>query len=263
MNKIGIVIPVQKETELLEGCIKSIEKYTDNYDLHILKDASINVSQARQQAMEKYNNRYLCFLDDDSRLIHDNWLPRMVEAIGKDPNTVVAFAEEIWGDEDVVQNYTGTQFVEYGPAACMLIDTERIPKETRIKMHWNPDIGLRTGWLGGDFEEVEFTYRLCLEGKNCVGVEGARFHHIDRPSMEIFRKTDRAKTCTFMRQLIGIWRRKCPWKDDFFRKLEYAKANKNDDRMLAPGKTLKDCFWGVIKDNNLAHYPMWKKWGLL
>jgi len=50
---------------------------------------------------------------------------------------------------------------------------------------------------------------------------------------------------------------------DFFRKLEYVKANPNNDRMLASGKTLKNCFNGVLKDNHLEHVPMFKRWGLV
>jgi len=256
MSNVTIVIPVQEETELLDGCIKSVEKYTKDYELVIHKDPTVNVAQARQSAQEKCKTKYICFLDDDSRMIQDNWLPNLIAAIETDDKLAVAFAEEQWGDGALVQDYQQTKHVDYGPAACMLIDIEKTKG-----VSWNKHIGLCTGWLGGDFEEVEYTSQLREKELYCIGVHDTVFKHIDRPSIEEFRKTDRHTTCTIMKHLIKC--RECSPTPDFFRKMEYVKANPNNDRMLASGKSLKDCFYGVLKDNKITHFPMWKQWGLV
>jgi len=254
------VIPVQRESAMLEGCVESVERFTTNYNIHIMNDAGLNVSEARQAAMDTLPvGRYVCFLDDDSRMIHDGWLDALMDTMVPNDDVAVAFAEEMWGDEFVVNTYNGPKHhVEYGPAACMLIDTERVPDAVR----WNKYIGLRSGWLGGDFEEVEYAHQLMHHGKSLVGVHGSMFKHIDRPPMEEFRKTDRAHTCVIMQALIRYWAQNCPDNGEFFQKLRYVKANENNDCMLAPGQSLKKCFHGVLADNHLRHFPMFKTWGI-
>jgi hypothetical protein len=86
--------------------------------------------------------------------------------------------------------------------------------------------------------------------------------HIDKPSMEEFRKTDRAKTCLIMQTLIRHKARVCPDNEDFFRRMRYVPARSSDDRMLASGRTLRECFAGVIADNGLGNVPLYQRMGL-
>jgi len=86
---------------------------------------------------------------------------------------------------------------------------------------------------------------------------------MDRPSMEVFRKTDRFWTCKIMQAFIIHWDVACPGNEDFFKNLVYVRADPNNDRMLAPGETLKKAFNQVIKDNNMTHFPMCKRWNLV
>jgi glycosyltransferase involved in cell wall biosynthesis len=255
---VDIVIPVQAETSLLDGCVAALDRHTDDYRLHIIKAPGLNVSEARQAAMDSLTGaRYICYLDDDSR-VTQGWLDPMVAAVDGNTRCAVAFAEEDWGEHGVLQRYHGVQPCEYGPAACMLVDTSKIPDDVR----WNTSIGLRTGWLGGDFEEVEYAHQLKYHGLHLVGVSGSRFVHIDRPSLEEFRKTDRAKTCMIMQALIRHWSRACPENREFFRRMEYVPASKHNDRMLAPGATLKQAFGGIVRDNHMQHFPMFQRWGI-
>ena len=256
---LDIIIPIQTESVLLDECVASIEKYTTDYRLHVYKDASINVSEARQAAMDTLElGRYICFLDDDSRLVHSGWDTALIDATTKDDKIVISYAEEDWGEFGVLQKYRGVQHAKYGPAACMLIDTAKLP----IGHRWCKYIGLNTGWLGGDFEEVEYVYRLKHHDLVAVGTDKARFLHVDRPSIEDFRLTDRAMTCRIMKALIELADSPAGYNTDFFRKLHYVKADPNNDRMLANGQTLKDAFYDVLIDNNLSHFPMFKRWGL-
>ena len=258
---INVIIPIQAESIKLDGCISSLEEFTDGFSLKVHINPSLNVSEARQQAMDESSSRYICFLDDDSRLVHKHWLDNMVQALEDDPTSAVAFAEEDWGEFGLLTPYANTHQVNIGPAACMLIDTTRLPDGFR----WNPYIGLKSGWLGGDFEEVDYVMRLKNLGINAIGVNGARFLHSDRISMENFSNSDRAMTSRIMFSLIGISLSVVGFEPnpDFFRKLEYVKANSNNDRTLASGKSLKDCYNGVISDNHLERLPMWKRLGLI
>ena len=256
---LDIVIPVQYESSLLETCVASIEETTTDYKLHVFKDSGLNVGEARQAAMDTLNlGKYVCFLDDDSVLQVQGWAEKLMLALDQNKQAVVAFGEEDWEGEGYCMDYHHIREVRFGPAACMMIDTTKIPDGFK----WDPYIGLRSGWLGGDFEEVDYVYRLKELGLHSIGVPGTRFLHTDRPSLEDFRKTDRAKTCTIMHALIRC-RLLDPERPDFFRKLEYVKANPNNDRMLAPGQTLKKCFNGVILDNHMESFPMFKKQGLV
>lgn len=254
-QNLDIVIPVQRETKLLEQCIKAIEANTTNYRLHVIKEPNLNVAEARQLALDTIQGDFICFLDDDS-VVKQNWLGPLQEALARDPDAVVAFGTEMWCGKPV-NNYNGIAVVDKGPAACMLIDRRRMPN-----IRWNKYIGLRSGWLGGDFEEVEFVDQLLPFGKHCVGVQASEFDHVDRPPMAVFATTDRAKTCWIMQFLIKCKKDLCPTNEDFFRKLKYVKADPDNDRMLAPGVTLRDAFHEVFKDHNMLHYPCVKRWGL-
>jgi glycosyltransferase involved in cell wall biosynthesis len=256
---VDLVIPVQQESGLLESCVKAIEATTKNYRLHIVKEPSLNVGEARQQALNTLPlGRFVCFLDDDS-VVQEGWLEPLAEALLNNDRYAVAFAEEQWGSDYVLNVYQDVQPIGYGPAACMLIDRDKIP----ISVRWNKYIGLKTGWLGGDFEEVEYVCQIRNKNLLCVGVHGSRFIHTDRTTMADYRLTDRSMTCNIMKVLINQKFLTNPDNEDFFRKLRYVPARKDNDRMLAPGHTLKECFYEVLKDNNITHFPVFKEWGLV
>jgi hypothetical protein len=255
---IDLVIPIQHETPLLEQCVKALEANTLNYKLHIIKEPDLNVGEARQQALNTLVlGRFVCFLDDDS-IVQQGWLEPLVEALMTVPQNAVAFAEEQWGNDYVLNTYKEVQPVPYGPAACMLIDRDKIP----ISIRWNRYMGLRTGWLGGDFEEVEYVAQIQQHGLKCVGVHGSKFVHTDRTTMEEFRQTDRARTCSIMKLLIAH-KFNIQADEDFFKHLKYVPASSHNDRMLAPGHTLKECFYGVLKANNLLHFPVFQRMSLV
>ena len=80
--EIELVIPVQRDSEQLQKTIASIEKYTAGYKLHIVKEPNLNVSDARQLAMDQVvRGDLVCFLDDDSEMIHAEWLDQMYKTL--------------------------------------------------------------------------------------------------------------------------------------------------------------------------------------
>jgi glycosyltransferase involved in cell wall biosynthesis len=249
---VDLIIPIQQESLLLTQCVDAIHKNTKNFRLHICRDPDLNVSEARQQALNTLRlGQYVCFLDDDTLVQQPDWIDNMIMGLQNNPHAAIAFAEEQWGDTDHIVNiYQEGQTVKYGPAACMLIDRNKIP----ISVRWDKYMGLRTGWLGGDFEEVDYCAQVWNVGLECIGIHNSRFKHMDRTTMDYFRTTDRAKTCAVMKFLLQHKHTTCPDNNEYFRKLKYVKASTDNDRMLAPGSTLKECFSGVIKDNHIEHF---------
>lgn len=253
---LNIIIPIQEETWKLEECVNSVEKYTSNFTLTIHKAPDLNVAQARQQALDENKERYVCFLDDDSRVLHTGWSENLINAL--DDTNVVSFAGETWGEYGELSRYEKVTPVHYGPAACMMVDTTKLP----VGYAWDKYIGLSSGWLGGDYEEYDYIQRLPDYGLQAVGVPDTQFLHVDRVPLDVFRNTDRFKTGWIMDTLISYRNSTC--KDpEFFKKLEYVRADPNNDLMLASGKSLKDCFSSIIKDNGLGHLSMWTKLGIL
>jgi len=255
---IDIIIPIQSETHKLVSCVASLEKHTTNYRLHVYEDPSLNVSEARQAAMNlSCVGDLVCFLDDDVILMQDSWLDnlyaKMLEA-----GATVAYGEEHWNGKHIINEYEEISQVSFGPAACMLIDKTKIP----AGVDWDKYIGLRSGWLGGDFEEVDFAYQLLAKGAKLIGTNTSVFHHMDKPKMLDFMKTDRHKTCRIMHFLIKI-KNDILFEPEFFRHLAYVQASSHNDLMLKPGQSLKKCFHQVLLDNNISHYPAFKNWNLV
>ena len=83
---------------------------------------------------------------------------------------------------------TPWQEVAFGPAACMLLDREKVASNVK----WCTHLGLANGWLGGDFEEVEYARRLVSSGKKLYRATRTLFHHRGgRTTHEAFDQTDR------------------------------------------------------------------------
>lgn len=261
--EIALVIPIQRHTEQLDRTLNSIEKHTNNYRIVLVEEPTLNVSEARQQAWDALSGtRYICWLDDDSEMVHDGWLDEMFKTLEANHDAGAVFGGEWWGTEQrtPIVPVTGETEIAYGPAACMLMDRRRIPTSVR----WDSNIGLRSGWLGGDFEEVDYCYRLRREGMRLVRCTRALFHHTGgRTTLRDFGHSDRARTVRAMQMLLDYKYVKAPDDDDWFAGLEYVKADPDDDTMLAPGASLRDCYANVIRRNGLAYVKGFQRMGLV
>jgi len=264
---IDIVIPVETHSDQLDRTVTSIEKYTkEDHNLIIIEEPSLNVAEARQVAMDMTsNNNLICFLDYDSEMIHHGWLSEMVNSINNNKDAGAVFGVEIFGDEMEEKFPKGRGAgkidieINKGPAACMLMARDRIPGNVK----WDSNIGLRNGWLGGDFEEVDYEYRLKREGLKMILCRKAYFHHTGgKTTWSNFMKTDRARTVGVMRELINRKYALAPDDDDFFKGLKYARAHSNNDCMLAPGESLRECYKEVIRRNGMKEDKFFKKVGL-
>ena len=259
---IDLVVPVQHESRELDNAVRSIERTTEHYNLIVLKKPGLNVAEARQKAMkEVVKSRYVCFLDDDSEFVRSGWLEAMYEVLQERADAGAVFSREWWGTEPEPKSGEGASVeVAYGPAACMLLDLERIPDA----VVWDGNLGLKNGWLGGDFEEVDYCKRLIHAGLKCYRAENSVFRHKgSKTTRRAFGRSDRIKAITAIRLLLNYKYAKAPGDDDWFKGLQYVKADPNDDNMLAPGASLRDCYKDVIRRNGLRHVPGFKRMGLV
>jgi len=283
--EIEIVIPVQRESAQLDLCLRLLVEHTRNFKLSVVEEPGLNVSEARQMALDEIVTRDLvCFLDDDSEMIMDGWLDMMHRVLFEQKDAGAVFCGEWWGTDDppainptadapahnhLYRLFNAAVFpggcepfveVEKGPAACMLIDRRRIPPGLR----WNADIGLRSGWLGGDFEEVEYCQRLRVAGLRLYRATRTLFHHTGgKRTMKDFVFTDRFKTVNIMQLLLRYRAEKAPEDEDWFKGLQYVKARDDDDLMLEPGQSLRTCYRDVVCRNGLQYVRAFNKMGLV
>ncbi len=264
---IDIVVPVQKESAQLDRTLDLLHRHTQGFRLHIVKESDLNVSEARQKAMgEVVRGDLVCFIDDDSEMVRDGWLDELHRVLAANPDAGAVFGAELWGTEtrplgDPAMLPVDQIEVEYGPAACMLMDRRRLPPD----LSWDTNIGLRSGWLGGDFEEVDYCLKIArLHGMKLLRAPRAVFRHTGgKTTMRDFMRTDRFKTVTAMKLLLDYKYAKAPEDGDWFSGLRYVQASGHDDCMLAPGATLRDCYREVIARNGLGYVRNFRQWGLI
>lgn len=267
MKKVDIVIPVQSFSNQLDRTLELLGKFKNEtaVEVHVIERPDLNVSEARQLILddEKYDD-FVCYLDDDSEMIHDGWLDEMVKTMSLHDDCGCVFGGEWWGTQErpiVEIDYNVQVGPESGgtPAACMLISKQRLT----ANCVWDQNIGLRSGWLGGDFEEVDFAYRLVSEGIKMYRSTGTTFHHTGgKTSLFDFCKTDRANCVAAMRVFLEYRYISRAWSDDYFKGLKYVKADPNDDCMLAAGYSLRECYKEVIQRNGFSRHPFFIRYGL-
>lgn len=269
---IDIVMPIQRQTEQFERTMATLDKFHNQVEtrLRVIERPDINVSECRQLALDDTSfSRYICYIDDDSEMVMDGWLDYMYQLLTSDESIGAVFGGEWWGTEEppkIVNDEPGF-VVAPGkgggtPAACMLIDKDRLTPYH----HWDLNIGLRNGWLGGDFEEVDFVYRLMQTGLKCLRATNTIFHHTGGKSTYIaWGHKDRAVCVQTMRTLLAYKYRfeASAVDDDYFKGLKYVKADVNDDCMLAPGYTLRECYKEVIIRAGLEKHPQFTMSGLI
>lgn len=263
---IDLILPAERDSVQLQKTVTSVEKYTTcDYKLQVVIEPGLNVSEARQSAMETTNGQYICFIDYDSEMIHSGWLTEMLKVLEGREDAGAVFAGEWWGTEPEVAicsspNQSACIEVARGPAACMLLDKTRIPEGLK----WDVNIGLRNGWLGGDFEEVEYCKQLIYQGLKLYRATNTLFHHTGgKSTMSAFTYTDRFKTVNIMNLLLEYKYAKAPEDDDWFKGLKYVRASSADDCMLAGGSNLRECYKDVIARNGLGYIKSFNRMGIV
>jgi glycosyltransferase involved in cell wall biosynthesis len=257
---IDIVIPVEAWSSQLDRTIECLERHTTNYMLHVEVAPDLNVAEARQKAMDNLSGRYLCFLDYDSEMIEDDWLGRLFARLeSSEPHIAGIFPGEWWGEDeqkDCMHVKTFSE-IDYGPAACMLLDRERIPAGIK----WNGDIGLRNGYLGGDMEELHYCVQFRKHGMRFLKDPSILFHHTGgRTTMAAFTKSDRCRTVHTMIELVNVWLNTAPDDADWFRGLRYVRAESGDHNRFAPGGTVQLCYGELVKRHGLYDMGAFQGW---
>ena len=139
----------------------------------------------------------------------------------------------------------------------MFVDTERIED-----VLWDVHMGLRNGWLGPDFEEVQYCYDLRASGMKLYRAQQTVFHHVERTTNDEFGQTDRAKVISVIRNLLEY---RPPYDRDFFKGLRPVKASDGDDRMFAARvvNPLRTIFRPVMARNGLHRLAVMRRCGVV
>jgi len=263
-DDVEIVIPVQHESAQLERSLGMVEKTASGVPVRVMVEPKLNVSECRQMATDKCRARYVCFLDHDSEMVMPGWLDGMLEVIRRAPDAAAVYAGEWWGTElppeiVVPDPQRPWQEVSYGPAACMLVDTGRIGD-----VRWDTQMGLRNGWLGPDFEEVQYAYDLRAAGRKLYRAQRTLFHHVERTTNDAFAATDRAQVIAVIRNLLEYRWAKAPEDREFFKGLVPVRARADDDKMFAPRAVnpLRTIFRPVLLRNGLQNRPSFVRRGI-
>ena len=98
--EIDLVIPVQADSEQLARSVALLEKHTENFRLHVVREPDLNVSEARQKALDEIvKSRFVCFLDDDSEMLHPGWLDAMCATMLRRPDAGAVFGRWLSGTD--------------------------------------------------------------------------------------------------------------------------------------------------------------------
>lgn len=252
-DDIDIVIPTQRESAELDQTVADLAAHTAGYCLSVRVEPSLNVSECRQAAMDAACGRYLCFMDDDAHQLSDGWLDEMLAVLQAAPNAAVVYAGEHWGSDTapaivVPDAACPWEQVDYGPAACMLIDRDKVPAGVK----WCAPLGLSNGWLGGDFEEVDYAKRIREAGGKLYRARRTLFDHRGgKSTMLAFSGTDRFQVIRVINALLKGWDTSAPgWWDNLHR----VAADPNDDCAFSPSvvNPLRSIFNELLVDHGIA-----------
>lgn len=260
---ITIALPTEKHSDQLDKTITKLGLTKYKYEFDLMVEPNINVAEARQIMMQRCKTPYICFIDYDTETIDSYWLDRMMETMRKKQAAIV-FPNELWGTSQANismkfdQDFSDQDHpIQYGPAACMLMDL------SKCRVTWDPYIGLRNGWLGGDVEEVDYCFKVQILGHTIYRCMSTAFHHTGgKTTIEKYCGTDRGRTAAIMLNLLRFKYQRDPCNADFFKQLKYIKAQDTNDLMAESGK-LRECYRDVIVANGLSNIPTFIKKGLV
>ncbi len=264
---VDIVIPAECESRELEAVARAISAHTAGYRLHLILRPDLNVSEARQLAMDTIPGRLICFMDSDAHHVMDGWLDEMVRVIDAAPDAAAVYCGERWGDEPsprIVSPDPSRPWrqIEQGPAACMLIDRSKIPPAVR----WNVSLGLANGWLGGDFEEVEYARQLSAAGLRLYRATNTVFHHRGgRTTHAAFQATDRCQVINAILNLLSYQAAKQIPSQEFWRHLRRIPCAPGDDLSFHPSvvSPLRHIFRDVVISNHLSYAEVFRHLGII
>jgi len=256
---ITLCLPYEKDSAQLEKTLDILANTSGEYTLELYKNPTVNVSEARQIMMDNCKTKHICFLDYDSEMVDPEWLNKIMQTM-QEKDAAGVFPLERWGvSKNLTQGCTEDREVSYGPAACMLLDMDKVGD-----LKWDKHIGLRSGWLGGDFEEVDFCFRALKKGHKLYRCASTHFNHTGgKTTLEDFVKTDRSVSVRVMRLMLDYKYRKDPDNEDYFKGIKYVRADPNNDCTLGKGQSFRKCYHEVIKRNGLSYIQSFKKLGLV
>lgn len=265
--EIEIVIPADRESAELDAVVAAIQRHTTGYALRVMVEPGLNVSECRQAAMDAAKSRYVCFMDADAHQLADGWLDELHRVAVAAPDAAVVYAGEWWGGEPPPAMHDPApdapwQVVRFGPAACMLVDRNRVPDDVK----WCAPLGLANGWLGGDFEEVEYARRLARRGAKLYRATRTLFHHRGgRTTHKAFSETDRCAVIGVIKLLLKCQESGGDESPDWWAPLKRVRAAPDDDCTFAPKvvSPMRTIFRDLVLERGLRRMPAFQRLGIM
>jgi len=191
-ENISIVIPTCG-SDYLRGCIKSIKKYTSDYELIIIENDYKGFPWACNEGIGQATNDYICFLNDDT-LVTPGWLEGLKKAFnipgcgisgpstcysrGRQCNQKIMDKRFKWTQYDINKYVEGLEkdlFIQtdiYG--FCMLTRKTILDK-----------VGVFDEAFGlGNYEEVDLIYRMKQKGYLPYWAVSSYVHHFGNQTIK-------------------------------------------------------------------------------
>jgi len=171
-----IIIPCVRRSRFLEKTtLPAIAAHTpSSVPVVIAHEPDLNVSECRQKWMGLAETRYVYFMDVDSVIEQDEWLEMLLDIMDEYQAGAVTAAEH-WNGQTVrcdglfkSQGVVGDGHRVAG-AGCLY--------DKKVGARWDPWLGETYGYIGREFEDVDFAYSVYDQGYKCYSTDRVVFNH--------------------------------------------------------------------------------------
>jgi len=189
--KTSIIIPTVK-SKYLRGCIDSVNKYTDDFEIIVITNDYKGFSWACNRGIEQAKGEYICFLNDDT-LVSQCWLDNLIGAFdikdcgivgpstcyskGMQCNTKIMNKRFKWGQKEI-DDYASTlrqRIIQTDIYGFCMLTKKSILDEVGI---FDEDFGL------GNYEEDELIYRMKINKYMPYWVTNSYVHHFGHQTLK-------------------------------------------------------------------------------
>jgi O-antigen biosynthesis protein len=211
MTKINIIIPTTFNPQLTYECIDSVKNHNMgiDYDITVIDNGSDPIFSMKDVTIIRKNERlwfskamnigidvtkddYLLLLNNDTKIMHDNFLSNLLETMQKDPMIGIVSPTTNFIGTDAVRcanNESKTnqifEFKGHIAAVCFLVRREMINKIGKF------DEQFVNAFCDGDFCEnaLRNGYKIYIDGRNFLYHYGSRSVSQTPGYAEMFHKS--------------------------------------------------------------------------
>ncbi len=171
-----IIIPCVRRSRFLEKTtLPAIAAHTPaDVPVVIAHEPDLNVSECRQKWMDIAETRYVYFMDVDSVIEQDEWLPILLDIMDEYQAGAVTAAEH-WNGMHITceKAFKSLGVTSDGTrtagAGCLY--------DRNVGAKWDPFLGETYGYIGRELEDVDFAYSIYERGHKCYCTDRVAFNH--------------------------------------------------------------------------------------